>query len=63
VDIFDSENRRFIFSPGPVFANILLADEINRTTPKVQSALLDVMVENQVTVGNRTYILDPLFLS
>ncbi len=61
VDIFDPENRKFTFSPGPVFANILLADEINRTTPKVQSALLEVMAENQVTVGNRTYKLDPLF--
>ena len=61
VDIFDPENKKFTFSPGPVFANILLADEINRTTPKVQSALLEVMAENQVTVGNRTYKLDPLF--
>jgi MoxR-like ATPase len=50
-----------VFSPGPVFANILLADEINRTTPKVQSALLEVMAEGQVTVGNKTYRMDPFF--
>jgi MoxR-like ATPase len=61
VDIFDPESRGFIFSPGPVFANVLLADEINRTTPKVQSALLEVMAENQVTVGTKTYPMDPFF--
>ncbi len=61
VDIFDPESKRFEFSPGPVFANIVLADEINRTTPKVQSALLEVMAENQVTVGNKTYKMDSLF--
>ncbi len=61
VDVFDPARGRFTFSPGPVFANVLLADEINRTTPKVQSALLEVMAEGQVTVGNRTRSLDPLF--
>jgi MoxR-like ATPase len=61
VDIFDPDTRQFVFTPGPAFANILLADEINRTTPKVQSALLEVMAENQVTVGNKTYLMDPLF--
>jgi MoxR-like ATPase len=61
VDIFDPGNRRFVFRPGPVFSNILLADEINRTTPKVQSALLEVMEEAQVTVGNKTHRLDSLF--
>ncbi len=61
VDIFDPECKGFVFSPGPVFANVLLADEINRTTPKVQSALLEVMAENQVTVGNKTYPMDPFF--
>ncbi len=61
VDIYDPDKRGFTFSPGPVFANILLADEINRTTPKVQSALLEVMAENQVTVGNKTYRMDPFF--
>jgi MoxR-like ATPase len=61
VDVFDPASRGFVFSPGPVFANILLADEINRTTPKVQSALLEVMAEGQVTVGNKTYPMDPFF--
>ena len=61
VDVYDPDKRGFVFSPGPVFANILLADEINRTTPKVQSALLEVMAENQVTVGNKTYPMDPFF--
>ncbi len=51
VDVFDPESRGFRFIPGPILANIVLADEINRTTPKVQSALLEVMAENQVTVG------------
>ena len=53
--------RGFVFAPGPVFASVLLADEINRTTPKVQSALLEVMAEGQVTVGNRTRAVDPFF--
>jgi MoxR-like ATPase len=61
VDVYNPDKRGFVFSPGPVFANILLADEINRTTPKVQSALLEVMAENQVTVGNKTYSMDPFF--
>ncbi|MGA2379151.1 MAG: AAA family ATPase [Spirochaetia bacterium] len=61
VDVFDPGTRSFVFTPGPVFANVLLADEINRTTPKVQSALLEVMAEGQVTVGNTTYRMDPFF--
>jgi len=61
VDVFNPESGRFSFKPGPVFANILLADEINRTSPKVQSALLEVMAENQVTVGNKTHRMDPFF--
>jgi MoxR-like ATPase len=61
VDIYDPDKREFTFSKGPVFSNIILADEINRTTPKVQSALLEVMAEKQVTVGNRTYSMEPLF--
>ncbi len=61
VDVFDPGSRAFVFTPGPVFANVLLADEINRTTPKVQSALLEVMAEGQVTVGNHTYPMDPFF--
>ncbi|GMO36444.1 MAG: MoxR family ATPase [Termitinemataceae bacterium] len=52
VDIFDPKSNEFRFVPGPVLANIVLADEINRTTPKVQSALLEVMAENQVTIGS-----------
>jgi MoxR-like ATPase len=55
VDVFDPHARKFRFIPGPVLANIVLADEINRTTPKVQSALLEVMAEKQVTVGQNTY--------
>jgi len=55
VDIFDPETRSFRFVPGPVLANIVLADEINRTTPKVQSALLEVMAERQVTIGSTTH--------
>jgi len=55
VDIFDPETRSFRFMPGPVLANIVLADEINRTTPKVQSALLEVMAEGQVTIGETSH--------
>src|SRR5665648_76452 len=55
--------KNFRFEPGPVFANIVLADEINRASPKTQSALLEAMQEKQVTAGNETYILDkPFFL-
>ncbi|MEK6837852.1 MAG: MoxR family ATPase [Nanoarchaeota archaeon] len=55
--------REFKFHPGPVFANVVLADEINRATPKTQSALLEAMQEKQVTVGNTTYKLDlPFFV-
>ncbi len=50
----ESGRRRFEFQPGPIFANLLLADEINRATPKTQSALLEAMQERQVTVGERT---------
>ncbi|MBL7056169.1 MoxR family ATPase [Candidatus Woesearchaeota archaeon] len=58
-----SGKRSFKFQPGPVFANIVLADEINRATPKTQSALLEAMQEKQVTVGNNTYKLDtPFFI-
>ena len=55
VDVFDPDTRSFRFVPGPVLANIVLADEINRTTPKVQSALLEVMAERQVTIGSATH--------
>ncbi len=55
--------KEFRFEPGPVFSNIVLADEINRASPKTQSALLESMQEKQVTVGNETYALDrPFFV-
>lgn len=54
--------REFRFQPGPVFTNLLLADEINRATPKTQSALLEAMQERTVTVANRSYPLAPPFL-
>ena len=53
--------RRLTFMPGPVFANVLLADEINRTPPKTQAALLEAMQERRVTVQGRTYDLEPPF--
>ena len=56
-----SGQRKLTFMPGPVFANVLLADEINRTPPKTQSALLEAMQERRVTVQGRTYELDPPF--
>ncbi len=58
-----SGKRQFKFQPGPVFSNVLLADEINRATPKTQSALLEAMQEKQVTVGTNTFKLDlPFFV-
>ena len=57
----DSGGRKMVFAPGPVFTNILLADEINRTPPKTQSALLEAMQEHRVTVQGRTYQLDEPF--
>jgi MoxR-like ATPase len=60
-NIFDVETSRFAFRRGPVFAHIVLADEINRTSPKVQAAMLEAMAEKQVTVDNRSYALDDLF--
>jgi MoxR-like ATPase len=55
------ENRNFKFVEGPIFGNIILADEINRTPPKTQSALLEAMQEHSVTVSGKTYNLDPPF--
>jgi MoxR-like ATPase len=55
-------SRRFEFNPGPVFANLILADEINRTPPKTQAALLEAMQENQVTVAGRTLPLEKPFV-
>ena len=57
----ESGDKTFRFQPGPVFANILLADEINRATPKTQSALLEAMQEHTVTVGDTTHKLDEPF--
>jgi MoxR-like ATPase len=62
VSIFNQKSREFEFRPGPVFSNILLADEINRATPRTQSALLEAMGENQVTVDGITYRLARPFL-
>jgi MoxR-like ATPase len=61
VSIFTPETGRFHFQPGPLFAYVLLADEINRTSPKVQAAMLESMAEKQVTVDNVTHPLDDLF--
>ena len=62
VSVFSQQSQRFEFRPGPIFANIVLADEINRTTPKTQSALLEAMNEYQITVDNRTYPLPRPFM-
>lgn len=59
--VFEPSNGQFVFRPGPLFTHVLLADEINRTSPKVQSALLEAMAEKQTTVDNATHKLDDLF--
>lgn len=61
-DIYRPETGEFNFQPGPLFHNLVLADEINRAPAKVQSALLEAMAEQQITVGNKTYKLPDLFL-
>ncbi|MFT5924241.1 MAG: MoxR-like ATPase [Paraglaciecola sp.] len=61
-DIYRPENGSFVFQKGPLFHNLVLADEINRAPAKVQSALLEAMAERQITVGNTTYPLPELFL-
>lgn len=61
-DIYRPETGEFVFQQGPLFHNLVLADEINRAPAKVQSALLEAMAERQITVGNKTYPLSPLFL-
>lgn len=61
-DIFRQETGEFIFEKGPLFHNLILADEINRAPAKVQSALLEAMAEHQITVGKKTYQLPELFL-
>jgi len=63
VTIYDQNQAKFSFHPGPVFSNLILADEINRTTPKTQSALLEAMEEKQVSVDGETRKLpDPFFV-
>ena len=61
-DIYRPEDGTFVFQPGPLFRNLVLADEINRAPAKVQSALLEAMGEGQITVGRKTYQLPELFL-
>ncbi len=62
ISVFNQTLQEFEFKPGPIFANIVLADEINRTTPKTQSALLEAMNEAQVTVDNHTHRLPQPFM-
>lgn len=63
VSVFDREKSSFVFHPGPVFAQVLLADEINRASPKTQSALLEAMEERQASVDGTTHALpDPFFV-
>jgi MoxR-like ATPase len=62
VHAYDAEQRQFVFRPGPVFADVLLVDEINRAGPKTQSALLEAMEERQVTVDRQNYPLPKNFL-
>jgi MoxR-like ATPase len=62
VSVFDAKTSSFEFRPGPIFANIVLGDEINRTPPKTQSALLEAMEERQVTVDGTTYELPEPFM-
>ncbi|WP_249472096.1 AAA family ATPase [Luteimonas galliterrae] len=63
VSVYDAQARRFEFHPGPIFANIVLADEINRAPPRTQSALLEAMAEHQVTVDGSTHHLpQPFFV-
>ncbi|MFT5680050.1 MAG: MoxR-like ATPase [Myxococcota bacterium] len=61
-NVFNLRSKSFEFQPGPIFTNLLLADEINRATPKTQSALLEVMAERQVTVEGKTHLMPPPFL-
>ena len=59
--VYNSQSKEFEFRPGPIFTTILLADEINRTSPRTQSALLEAMAENHATIDNNTYPLDNHF--
>jgi MoxR-like ATPase len=60
--VYNAASGEFVFKQGPIFANVILADEINRTTPRTQSALLEAMSDRQVSVEGKTYILDPPFI-
>lgn len=62
VSVYNPATQEFEFKPGPIFANVIVADEINRTTPKTQSALLEAMSESQVTVDNHTHPLPKPFM-
>ncbi|HOZ46918.1 MAG TPA: MoxR family ATPase [Candidatus Hydrogenedentes bacterium] len=62
VSVFNQQSREFEFRPGPIFAQIVVADEVNRATPRTQSALLEAMAEGQVSVDGKTYKLTPPFL-
>jgi len=62
VTVYSQETEQFVFKPGPIFSNILLADEINRTTPRTQSALLEAMNEGQVSIDGQTRKLPPPFM-
>lgn len=61
VSIFDRNEAEFVFRPGPIFSELILADEINRASPRTQSALLEAMAERQVTVEGVTHVLEPPF--
>jgi MoxR-like ATPase len=60
--VYHAPSGEFVFKPGPLFSNVVLADEINRTTPRTQSALLEAMSDRQVSVEGKTYPLDPPFI-
>ena len=62
INFYNQKEEEFIFKPGPIFTNIILADEINRATPRTQSSLLECMEERQVTIDGVTRKLDEPFL-
>jgi MoxR-like ATPase len=61
VSVFNPRDQTFEFHPGPIFTHILLADEVNRASPRTQSALLESMAEGQVTIEGKTHVLDETF--
>jgi MoxR-like ATPase len=60
--VYNAGTGEFVFKPGPIFANVILADEINRTTPRTQSALLEAMGDEQVSVEGKTFVIEPPFI-